>query len=119
MDYNTILRKHYAAIVGEILSLLAEKGEDGDSYHLIMFDTTADGVEMPEWLQTRYPERMQLLFEQNGFSDAQIENDIFSASFDFSGRKAQIKVPFDAILKLEDPNSGFSLAIPPKATTAA
>ena len=74
------------------------------------FVTLAPGVEMPAWLQRRYPEEMNVIL-QHQFWDLAVEEDHFSVSLRFGGKPARLTVPYEAIEAFLDPAAEFGLKL--------
>ena len=63
---------------------------------------------MPQSLLEQYPEELTIVI-QHQFWDLIIDDDMFSVTLSFGGRKEHLEVPFNAITGFADPSVQFGL----------
>ena len=63
----------------------------------VTFRTQADGVEMPSYLLTQYPDEMTIILQYQ-FDRPSVSDDRFAVRVWFKGRAAQLLIPFASIM---------------------
>lgn len=108
MGYNQIVENALKGVVREALSRAAAVGLPGDHHFYITYRTDAPGVQVPQSLREQYPEEITIVI-QHQFWDLVIDQDLFSVSLSFAGKKEHLEVPFSAITGFADPSVQFEL----------
>ena len=108
IDYEKYTRNAMRQVIRDILADVAIHGLPGEHHFYLSFDTTAEGVLIPDHLRAEYPQEMTIVL-QNQFDDLQISDEGFAVSLSFSGRQATLHVPFQAMTRFYDPSVSFGL----------
>ena len=108
IDYEKYTRNAMRQVIRDILADVAVQGLPGEHHFYLSFDTTAEGVMIPDHLRAEYPEEMTIVL-QNQFDDLQVNDEGFSVSLSFSGRQSALHVPFEAMSRFYDPSVSFGL----------
>tara|TARA_A100001037_G_scaffold260864_1_gene249549 strand:+ start:2458 stop:2961 length:504 start_codon:yes stop_codon:yes gene_type:complete len=116
MGYNQIVENALKGVVREALSRAAAVGLPGDHHFYITYKTDAPGVHVPQSLREQYPEEITIVI-QHQFWDLIIDEDMFSVTLSFGGRKEHLEVPFDAITGFADPSVQFGLQFKAEQTS--
>ncbi|MEL6278412.1 MAG: ClpXP protease specificity-enhancing factor SspB [Pseudomonadota bacterium] len=112
LNYGQMMQRAMQSLVVEALRTVAENGLPGDHHFYITFQSNQPGVDIPDWLREEHPETMTIVL-QHEFHDLAVGADRFSVGLSFSGRLANLVVPFDAILQFADPSAEFGLRFEP------
>jgi hypothetical protein len=62
----------------------------------VRFQTTAEGVKLPAYLRTKYPDEMTIIL-QHEFDQLRVKDDRFEVVLRFKGYPERLTVPFHAI----------------------
>lgn len=108
IDYGNLMHDAMRGLIRSVLSDVAEHGLPGAHHFFITFDTTFDGVEMADWLRSRYPEEMTLVI-QHWYENLTVTEDGFSITLNFGNQPEPLIVPFDALRTFVDPSAEFGL----------
>jgi len=108
IGYNTLVENGLRSVVREALRRVAEEGWPGTHHAYITFKTAAPGVEVPDFLHTRYPDELTIVL-QHQFWDLEVEDDFFSVTLSFNKVGQRIVVPFAALTSYADPSVKFGL----------
>ena len=106
--YDKLIDSAMRFVVKEALKEVCNVGLKGDHHFLLSFITDADGVEIPKTLKERYPNEMTIVI-QHQFENLIINDDRFSVTLSFDGKKEAIVVPFMALTSFADPGVKFGL----------
>lgn len=107
-DYDGLVQASLKNVIKSVLQLVAEYGLPGDHHFYITFETGADGVILPSRLRAQYPEHMTIVI-QNRFRALKVLDDHFEIELSFNQRPEHLSIPFDSILRFDDPAAGFRL----------
>ena len=88
--------------------MLPENGLPGAHHFFITFDTTVDGVQMADWLRTRYPGEMTIVI-QHWFENLTVTDEGFTITLNFGNNPEPMVIPFDAVRTFVDPSVEFGL----------
>lgn len=102
------MRRAMQGLIAELLRRVEREGLPGEHHFFITFDTRDEGVEMAEWLRTRYPEEMTIVI-QHWFDNLTIADDHFTITLNFGDQPEPLKIPFDALRTFVDPSAEFGL----------
>ena len=108
IDYNALVEDGLRSVVREALRRVAEEGWPGTHHAYITFKTAAPGVEVPDFLHTRYPDELTIVL-QHQFWGLEVEDDSFSVTLSFNKVGHRIVVPFAALTSYADPSIKFGL----------
>ncbi len=108
IDYGNLMHRAMRGLIQTVLTGVAKDGLPGDHHFFITFDTGIDGVEMADWLHSRYPDEMTLVM-QHWFADLKVDDAGFSVTLNFGNNPENIRVPFDAVRTFVDPSVEFGL----------
>jgi hypothetical protein len=95
-------------LIQTVLSDVAAHGLPGTHHFFITFDTTVDGVEMAQWLRTRYPGEMTIVI-QHWFDNLTVTDEGFTITLNFGDNPEPMVIPFDAVRTFVDPSVEFGL----------
>ncbi len=108
IDYGNLMHRAMRSLIQDVLSDVAENGLPGAHHFFITFDTQADGVEMADWLHSRYPEEMTVVI-QHWFDNLNVDDDGFGVTLNFGNNPEPLYIPYDAIQTFVDPSVEFGL----------
>ena len=114
-QYQQMIQSALLGVVKEILKQVAQEGLTGDMHFYITFNTTSEGVVIPEFLKQRYPQEMTIVL-QHQFDDLTVKDDVFSVLLSFNGKPERLTIPFKAISSFADPSEQFVLQFIPSLT---
>ena len=112
IDYPGLVLGALRAAIVQVLRTTAEHGLPGGHCFYITFRSDADGVEMAPWLLRAHPEEMTIVLEHQ-FWNLRADDEAFSVTLRFSGREADLRVPFDAMTAFADPSVEFGVQLSP------
>ena len=95
-------------VVREALARTAANGLPGAHHIYITFRTRFQGLSLPDYLATQYPEEMTVVLEHQ-FWDLEVTEERFSVTLSFQNRPERLTIPFDAITAFADPAVKFGL----------
>lgn len=108
IDYGNLMHRAMRGLIQSVLKDVADHGLPGAHHFFITFDTTVDGVEMADWLRSRYPGEMTLVI-QHWFENLSVSDDGFCVTLNFGNQPEPLVVPFDAVRTFVDPSVEFGL----------
>ena len=108
IDYGNLMHRAMRGLIQTVLSDVSKNGLPGAHHFFITFDTNTDGVEMADWLRSRYPDEMTVVI-QNWFEDLIVTDDGFSITLNFGDNPEHLVIPFDAVRTFVDPSVEFGL----------
>ncbi len=108
IDYGNLMHRAMRGLIQTVLSDVAKNGLPGAHHFFITFDTNTDGVEMADWLRSRYPNEMTVVI-QNWFEDFVVTDAGFSITLNFGDNPEHLVIPFDALRTFVDPSVEFGL----------
>jgi len=94
--------------MADLLQDVVEDGLPGNHHFFITFGTTAEGVEIADWMMESYPEEMTIVL-QHQYDDLEVTADGFGVTLTFNNVPHRMIVPFDAIRTFVDPSVEFGL----------
>lgn len=107
INYGALQRKAMTYVVRWALErAAAPSGPPGDHHFYVTFGTGAPGVKIPDFLRDEHPDHMTIVIK-NHFRDLVVDEDGFSVRLWFSGREAELRVPFAAMTQFVDPSASF------------
>ena len=109
LDYDFLTQRALKSVVKDVLSMTAELGEaPGEHHFFIEFETTAEGVTIPDRLIEAYPVRMTIVL-QHQFGNLTVDDEKFGVTLWFKGIETRLEIPFDAVTSFADPSVKFGL----------
>lgn len=108
IDYGNLMHRAMRGLIQTVLADVAEHGLPGNHHFFITFDTTAEGVEIADWLHARYPEEMTVVL-QHWFDHLTVTDEGFSVTLNFGNQPEPLIIPFDAVRTFVDPSVEFGL----------
>jgi hypothetical protein len=108
IDYGNLMHRALCGVIRSVLSDVAENGLPGAHHFFITFDTTFPGVQMADWLHSRYPEEMTVVI-QHWFDNLDVGEDAFAITLNFGNQPEPLVIPFDAVRTFVDPSVEFGL----------
>jgi uncharacterized protein len=108
IDYGNLMHRAMRGLIQTVLKDVGANGLPGAHHFFITFDTTVDGVEMADWLRSRYPGEMTIVV-QHWFENLIVTDEGFSITLNFGNQPEPMVVPFDAVRTFVDPSVEFGL----------
>lgn len=108
IDYGNLMHRAMRGLIQTVLTDVSENGLPGAHHFFITFDTTADGVQMADWLRSRYPAEMTVVI-QHWFENLHVTDEGFSVTLNFGNQPEPLVIPFDAVRTFVDPSVEFGL----------
>lgn len=108
IPYGELMHNALRSLVAEVLTGVARDGLPGAHHFFIGFDTTADGVNIPDFLHERFPSEMTIVL-QDWFADLEVTETGFGVTLNFSDTPERLEIPFSAIKTFVDPSVEFGL----------
>ncbi len=108
IDYGNLMHRAMRGLIQTVLGDVAAHGLPGTHHFFITFDTTVEGVEMADWLRTRYPGEMTIVI-QHWFDNLTVSNEGFTITLNFGDNPEPMVIPFDAVRTFVDPSVEFGL----------
>ena len=82
-----------------------------EGHHLyITFQTDVKKVVIPDWLKEKHPKEMTIIIQYD-YWNFKVKNNSFNIGLSFNNIKADIAVPFDAVISFADPYANFGLKL--------
>ena len=107
-QYELLVEEALRGVVKTALRQVQKHGLIDDHHFFITFQTDYPGVEMPDYLQEKYPDEMTIVLQYQ-FDDLQIHEDKFSVILSFNNVPERMVVPFEAVTGFADPSVKFGL----------
>jgi hypothetical protein len=108
IPYDEIVQEALRAVVGRVLTQVANEGLPGNHHFYITFKTTASGVSIPRSLYERFPDEMTIVL-QNKYWDLKVTSSGFEVGLTFNQVPAHLEIPFAAVTAFADPAVDFAL----------
>ena len=108
IDYGNLMHRAMRGLIQTVLNDVAANGLPGAHHFFITFDTTAEGVEIADWLRARYPAEMTIVI-QHWFENLVVTDEGFSITLSFGNSPEPLVIPFDALRTFVDPSVEFGL----------
>ena len=104
-DREVINKAH---LFQNILRHVQTDGLRDSQYFYITFDTRHPGVQIPDYLRSKYPNDMSIVLQYE-FWDLSAEDQQVSVQLKFDGRLEKIVIPYTAIREIIDPSINFRI----------
>ena len=108
IDYGNLMHRAMRGLIQTVLKDVAVNGLPGAHHFFITFDTQTEGVEMADWLRSRYPGEMTVVV-QNWFENLIVTDEGFSITLNFGNQPEPLVIPFDSVRTFVDPSVEFGL----------
>ena len=108
IDYPSLIQDSLRSVVRTLLDRVAEEGLPSGHHFYISFASQDPGVEIPGYLYSQFPERMNIVL-QHQFWDLEVDEEAFSVTLRFGGTPHRIRVPFTSLESFVDPGAEFGL----------
>ncbi len=108
IDYGNLMHRAMRGLIQTVLRDVAADGLPGAHHFFITFDTTVAGVQMADWLRTRYPGEMTIVI-QHWFDNLTVSDEGFTITLNFGDNPEPMVIPFDAVRTFVDPSVEFGL----------
>ncbi|MFM7656716.1 MAG: SspB family protein [Paracoccaceae bacterium] len=108
IDYGNLMHRAMRGLIQTVLKDVAANGLPGAHHFFITFDTNAEGVEIADWLLSRYPHEMTVVI-QHWFENLVVTDEGFSITLNLGNQPEPLVIPFDALRTFVDPSVEFGL----------
>ena len=108
--YDLLVQEALRSVVRRVLTDASRTGLPGDHHFNISFRTHDEGVSIPSFLTSRYPDEMAIIL-QHEFWDLTVLDDRFEVSLNFARKPERLVIPFSAITGFSDPSVPFGFKI--------
>ena len=109
LDYDIIVEDALRSVVKKSLEIIKLEGFRDNHHFFISFNSNFPGVIVPSELIKLNEDNEIKIILQHQFWDLEPEEDRFSVTLSFDGKKKKIVVPYNAIFSFSDPSVGFGL----------
>lgn len=99
-------------VIRQALRHAEQFGLPAQHHFYITFRTGAEGVEMSSRLRAQHGDEMTIVL-QHQFWDLVVEEEAFSVTLKFSGKRDRLRIPFQAMTGFADPAVNFALQFKP------
>jgi uncharacterized protein len=108
IDYGNLMHRAMCGLIQTVLTDVSQNGLPGAHHFFITFDTRHPGVEMADWLKSRYPGEMTVVI-QHWFENLVVTDEGFSITLNFGDNPEPLVIPFNAVRTFVDPSVEFGL----------
>lgn len=108
LNFDAMMEVALRSVVRQALTAVVENGLPGAHHFYITFRTTADGVDIPDFLLQQFPEEMTIVL-QHQFWNLEVEETAFSVMLSFNNTPTELHIPYDALTGFVDPSVKFGL----------
>ncbi len=108
IDYGNLMHRAMCSLIQTVLQDVSVHGLPGTHHFFITFDTSVEGVEMADWLRSRYPGEMTIVV-QHWFAGLVVTDEGFQITLNFGDNPEPLVIPFDAVRTFVDPSVEFGL----------
>ena len=109
LDYDIIVEDALRSVVKKSLEIIKLDGFKENHHFFISFNYKYPGVIVPSELIKLNEDNEIKIILQHQFWDLKPQDDRFSVTLSFDGKKKKIVVPYNAIFSFSDPSVGFGL----------
>jgi len=110
IHYSLILKKNMLNVFRDVLKNIEANGLQEGHHLYIAFLTDFKKVVIPNWLKKKHPKEMTIIIQYE-YWDFKVKNDSFNIVLSFNDIKANLTVPFDAVISFADPYANFGLKL--------
>lgn len=108
INYGRLMHKAMRGLIQGVLEDVAAKGLPGAHHFFITFRTGHPGVDIADWLRSRYPDEMTVVI-QHWFEDLEVDDTGFGITLNFGDSPERLIIPYDSIETFVDPSVEFGL----------
>ena len=108
MQYQDWMEEGKKDIVRRALGTVVREGMSVPHHFYITFRTQFPGVNLPDFLNTQYPEEMTIVLN-DAFWNLTVNTDSFSVDLLFEHKKSTLRIPYAALMSFIDPGVEFAL----------
>ena len=108
IDYGMMMHNAMRTLIRNVLQQVQDHGLPGDHHFFITVDTTADDLDIAQWLRDRYPTEITIVI-QNWFDNLSVDENGFAITLNFGDSPEPLYIPYDAIITFVDPSVEFGL----------
>ena len=112
LRYDRMVERALRSVVREAVEEVMDTGLPGDHHFYITFMTDYPGVDIPEYLQERYPGEMTIVLQYQ-FYDLEVDEDTLRVTLSFNNVPEKLVIPMQAITIFADPSVNFALQFQP------
>jgi len=110
IHYSQILKKNMLNVFRDVLKNIEANGLQEGHHLYISFQTDVKKVVIPGWLKEKHPKEMTIIIQYE-YWNFKVKNDSFNIGLSFNDIKANLTVPFDAVISFADPYENFGLKL--------
>ena len=110
IDYPLILQKNMLNVFKEVLKEIETNGLKEGHHLYITFETNNNKIKIPNWLVKKFPTKMTIVIQYE-YTNLKVFENSFEISLSFDDIKANLSIPYNAILSFADPYANFSLKL--------
>lgn len=107
LRYDRMVEEALRGVLREAL-VICREGLPGNHHFYITFRTGHPGVEIADYIRSRYPEEMTIVL-QHQFWGLEVTPDWFEVTLSFNRVNERLHVPFAAVTAFADPSAKFGL----------
>lgn len=108
LPYQLWIDQALREVIRQALRHAEQFGLPGQHHFYITFQTGAEGVEVSSRLRAQHGDEMTIVL-QHQFWDLAVDEEAFSVTLKFSGKRDRLRVPFQAMTAFADPAVNFAL----------
>ena len=112
LRYDRMVERALRSVVREAVEEVMDTGLPGDHHFYITFMTDYPGVDIPEYLQERYPGEMTIVLQYQ-FYDLEVDEETLRVTLSFNNVPEKLVIPMQAITIFADPSVNFALQFQP------
>ena len=117
LHYDQLVDDALRGVVRRVLADVASNGLPGAHHFYVSFKTGEPGVEIPEYLRSKYPEDMTIVLQHRSWG-LEVGDDAFEVTVSFNRQNERLRVPFTALTAFVDPSVRFGLQFEQKKPAA-
>ena len=110
INYSQILKKNMLNVFRDVLKNIEVNGLKKGHHLYITVQPDVKKVVIPDWLKAKHPKEMTIIIQYE-YWNFKVKNDSFNICLSFNDIKADITVPFDAVISFADPYANFGLKL--------
>ncbi|PCI38465.1 MAG: hypothetical protein COB46_11240 [Rhodospirillaceae bacterium] len=108
--YDIWVEEALRSVIKKALTHVVDHGLSGDHHFYVSFTTQDNGVDIPGHIRAQHPIEMTIVL-QHQFDDLTVEDDFFSVSLSFGGKKENLVIPYTSVISFADPSVNFALQL--------
>lgn len=108
--YDIWVEEALRSVIKKALTHVVDHGLAGDHHFYVSFMTQDKGVGIPGHIRAQHPVEMTIVL-QHQFDHLTVEDEFFSVSLSFGGKKENLVIPYTAVISFADPSVNFALQL--------